>query len=262
MDLTDTQHYKEHAKHVAILSVDLGKEQDYSCWELIETKPQRMKNTRGKWLDVMGVWVKDIVRLPLGTDYATVQEAIHAAFWDKKAWLVDSVTEKPQPPQLLIDAGGPGNPVVDSMSRNLGLKANIISYQLTRGVSQIKWVSKNRFRVPRTVLFQRLYSMLANGQVHADPDLALAPVLSRELKGLRVEANEETGEERITHRESEHDDLAICLAGAAFLATIPPRRARMKLMDSSGSAEINPLTGTLARKGQDLRRRTSPGRVV
>lgn len=61
------------------------------------------------------------------------------------------------------------------------------------------------------------------------PDLALAPVLSRELKGLRVEANEEIGEERITPRESEHDDLAICLAGAAFLATIPPKRARMKL---------------------------------
>jgi hypothetical protein len=255
MDLTDTQHYKEHPRHVAILSVDLGKEQDYSCWELIEAKPQRIKNTRGKWLDVMGIWIKDIVRLPLGTDYATVQDHLHQAFWDKKAWLVDFATEKPQPPQLLIDAGGPGNPVVDSMARNLGLKANIISYQLTRGVSDVKWISKSRFRVPRTILFQRLYSMVANGQVHADPDLALAPVLSRELKGLRVEANEETGEGRITHRESEHDDLAICLAGAAFLATIPPRRARMKLMDSTGSQEIDPLTGVLKRKGQDLRRR-------
>jgi hypothetical protein len=254
MDLTDTRRYKQHAKHVTILSVDLGKEQDYSCWELIEAKPQQIQTTRGKWLDVMGVWVKDIVRLPLGTDYATVQEAIHAAFWDKKAWLVDFSTEKPQPPQLLIDAGGPGNPVVDSMARNLGLKANIISYQLTRGVSDVKWVSKSRFRVPRTILFQRLYSMVANGQVHADPDLELAPVLAQELKNLRVEANEETGEERITHRESEHDDLAICLAGAAFLATIPPRRARMKLLDSSGTSEIDPFTGTFKRKGQDLRR--------
>jgi hypothetical protein len=253
--MSDARRYKEHPRHVAILSVDLGKEQDHSCWELIEAKPQRIKTTRGKWLDVMGVWVKDIVRLPLGTDYHTVQEAIHAAFWDERAWLVDFATEKPQPPQQLIDAGGPGNPVVDSMARNLGLRANIISYQLTRGVSDIKWVSKSRFRVPRTILFQRLYSMVANGQVHADPDLPLADVLAKELKGLRVEANQDTGEERITHRESEHDDLAICLAGAAFLATIPPRRARVKLMDSSGSAEINPLTGTLARKGQDLRRR-------
>jgi hypothetical protein len=252
--MSDTkQRYKEHPRHAAILSVDLGKEQDYSCWELIEAKPQRVKTTRGQWLDVMGVWVKDIVRLPLGTDYATVQEAIHAAFWDEQAWLVDSRTEKPQPPQLLLDAGGPGNPVVDSMARNLGLKANIISYQLTRGVSDVKWVSKSRFRVPRTILFQRLYSMLANGQVHADPDLPLADVLAKELKGLRVEANEETGEERITHRESEHDDLAICLAGAAFLATLPQKRARMKLMDYWGSAEIDPLTGVPKRKGQDLR---------
>jgi hypothetical protein len=221
--MSDTKRYKEHPRHAAILSVDLGKERDHSCWELIEAKPQRIKNTRGKWLDVIGVWVKDIVRLPLGTDYATVQEAIHAAFWDERAWLVDFATEKPQPPQLLIDAGGPGNPVVDSMARNLGLRANIISYQLTRGVSDIKWISKNRFRVPRTILFQRLYSLVANGQVHADPELELAPVLSRELKGLRVEANEETGEERITHRESEHDDLAICLAGAAFLVHLQNR---------------------------------------
>lgn len=254
--MTDGQRYKEHPRHVAILSVDLGKEQDYSAWELIEAKPQRIQTTRGQWLDVMGVWVKDIVRLPLGTDYATVQDHLHQAFWDKKAWLVDFATEKPQPPQLLVDAGGPGNPVVDSLARNLQLKANMISYQLTRGVSDIKWISKHRFRVPRTILFQRLYSMLANNQIHADPDLELAPVLSRELKGLRVEANEETGEERITHRESEHDDLAICLAGAAFLATIPQRSAA-KLLDSSGNAEIDPLTGGLKRKGQDLRRRAS-----
>lgn len=254
--MTDGQRYKEHPRHVAILSVDLGKEQDYSAWELIEAKPQRIQTTRGQWLDVMGVWVKDIVRLPLGTDYATVQDHLHQAFWDKKACLVDFATEKPQPPQLLVDAGGPGNPVVDSLARNLQLKANMISYQLTRGVSDIKWISKHRFRVPRTILFQRLYSMLANNQIHADPDLELAPVLSRELKGLRVEANEETGEERITHRESEHDDLAICLAGAAFLATIPQRSAA-KLLDSSGNAEIDPLTGGLKRKGQDLRRRAS-----
>jgi hypothetical protein len=94
--------------------------------------------------------------------------------------------------------------------------------------------------------------MIANHQVRVDPDLPLAPVLSRELKGLRVEANEETGEERITHRESEHDDLAICLAGAAFLATIPQKQASMKLMDSSGKAEIDPLTGGIKRKGRDL----------
>jgi hypothetical protein len=253
----DTQRYKEHPRHAAILSVDLGKEQDYSCWELIEAKPQRIKTTRGKWLDVMGVWVKDIVRLPLGTDYATVQDHLHRAFWDPKAWLLDFRTEKPQPPQLLVDAGGPGNPVVDSLARNLQLKRNIISYQLTRGTSDVKWISKSRFRVPRTILFQRLYSMLANNQVHADPDLPLADVLAKELKGLRVEANEETGEERITHRESEHDDLAICLAGAAFLATIPPKRARMKLMDYWGSAEIDPMTGLPKRKGRDLRRRAS-----
>jgi hypothetical protein len=121
------------------------------------------------------------------------------------------------------------------------------------GTSDVKWISKSRFRVPRTILFQRLYSMLANNQVHADPELELAPVLSRELKGLRVEANEETGEERITHRESQHDDLAICLAGAAFLATIPPRRARMKLLDATPGEEIDPLTGTYKRQGQELR---------
>jgi hypothetical protein len=253
--VTDGQRYKEHRWHAMILSADLGKEQDYGCWELVEAKPQRIKTTRGQWLDVVGVRVRDIVRLPLGTNYAEVQDHLHKAFWDKKAWLVDFRTEKPQPPQLLIDAGGPGNPVVDSMARNLGLRANIISYQLTRGVSDVKWVSKSRFRVPRTILFQRLYSMVANGQVHADPDLPLADVLAKELKGLRVEASEETGEERITHRESEHDDLAICLAGAAFLATIPQKRA--KLLDYSGSVEIDPLTGVPKRKGQDLRRRAS-----
>jgi hypothetical protein len=51
-------------------------------------------------------------------------------------------------------------------------------------------------------------------QNHYRPRLSLIKELIDELQNLKLEQDEETGCIKVTHREGEHDGLAICLAAA------------------------------------------------
>jgi hypothetical protein len=76
-------------------------------------------------------------------------------------------------------------------------------------------------------MFQQLYAAFTANRIKVDPRLRLAKGLIAELKGLQVERNEETGYERVTHREGEHDDMAICVASTNWWANLPqPGRTR------------------------------------
>jgi hypothetical protein len=58
--------------------------------------------------------------------------------------------------------------------------------------------------------------------------------LIAELRGLQVERNEETGYERVVHREGEHDDMAICVASTNWWANLPlPRGTRAHYADGT-----------------------------
>jgi hypothetical protein len=230
VELTDTKRYKENKWHAVILSIDLGKARDHSAWVACEVKPEVRTGTRDQRIIVTTLTVRDIVRLPLGTPYDEIEHLIHEEFWSPEWWLLDEKTEIPVPPQLLIDAGGPGDATVDTLGANLGLRSNIISYKLTRGSAEVKYHSKSRFTCPRTVLFQRLYASFSNDQIGIDPRLELGDVLAQELKNLKVEANEETGYERVVHREGEHDDVAIAVGAANFLANIQRGRRRVRFI--------------------------------
>jgi hypothetical protein len=159
------------------------------------------------------------------------------------------------PPQIVIDSGGPGIPVVDNLVHNLDLKHHIITYALTRGSAQPKFPSSNRFTVPRSLVFQMLYAAFTDERIGIDPRLDHAETLAHELKNLKVERTEETGIERVVHREGQHDDLSIAVGAANYVANVSTRTARAKFMDATGNEEIDPRTGTFKRKGQGLRRR-------
>jgi hypothetical protein len=111
---------------------------------------------------------------------------------------------------LLVDAGGVGDAVADTLAKTMGLTH--IRYRLVRGTAAINEHTSRDYTVPRTVMFQQLYAAFTTNRIKVDPRLSLAKALISELKGLQVERNEETGYEKVVHREGEHDDMAICVA--------------------------------------------------
>jgi hypothetical protein len=223
MDLADERRYRQDPRHKIVLSVDLGKQQDFTALTISEAKTEVRKNTRGKPYTAMVVNVRDIQRMPLGTDYDDIARHIHQVFWDERLWLFWQ--GKWRSPTLLVDAGGVGDAVADTLAKTMGL--GHIRYRLVRGTTATNRHTPRDYTVPRTVMFQQLYAAFTTNRIKVDPRLKLAKGLISELKGLQVERNEETGYERVTHREGEHDDMAICVASTNWWANLPqPGRTR------------------------------------
>ena len=208
--------FRDNERHKILLSVDLGKRQDFTAFVIAEIKPELRKNKRQGNMAVMVSTVRDIQQLPLNTDYADVAQRIHNVFWDDRLWLRDGKSGKSVGPTLLVDAGGVGDAVADDLAKDLGVP--FVRYRLVRGTAQENKHSKLDYTVPRTIMFQQLYAAFHSERIKIDRRLPLAKDLIAELKGLQVERNEESGYVKVTHREGTHDDMAICLAAANWWA--------------------------------------------
>jgi hypothetical protein len=226
IELTDLKKYRDDRRHQIILSVDLGYYQDYSAFTVSEVKPEAFRNLRGAHKEQMHIYVRDIQRLPLGTPYPEVRKVIHNIFWDRRLWLIDDPSGGHLvAPTLVVDEGGPGIGVIQDLRKDLGV--GFYYYYLVRGTSESKKVAPWRYSIARTVAFQHLYAAFSNGRIHIDSKLKLASTLLEELRNLRPETNEETGYQKVVHREGEHDDLAICLAATNWWANRPRQRLRV-----------------------------------
>jgi hypothetical protein len=201
--------YRESPEREIILSLDLGKMQDFTAYTVSEILPEVREEKRGRRRTVKIVHVRDIQRLPLGTAYTDIADHVYDVFIDDRLKLIDPQTKYPIHPTLLVDAGGVGEAVCDDMVRRLGLL--FIRYRLVRGTAETRKARRN-YTVPRTRMFEQLYAAFTDDRIRIDPRLKLADALITELTNLKPEANEETGYVRVVHREGEHDDMAICLA--------------------------------------------------
>ena len=217
-NLADLSRYRDDKAHEVILSVDLGEWQDFSAFTVSEVVPERRKNKRGQPYTVKVVNVRGITRLPLNTDYNIVAQRIHETFWDERLQLIDSNTKRAVLPTLLVDYGGPGPGVAANLSRILGKP--FIRYQLVGGTTKTHKKGRYDYTVPRTTMFQHLYGAFHDDRIRIDPRLNLAQTLIQELERLEVQRSEETGNIKVIHRQTEHDDLAICVAATNWWANL------------------------------------------
>jgi|SRR5215211_37547 len=231
--------YREDPEREIILSVDLGKQQDYTCYTISEILPEWREMRSGARLKVKLVNVRDIQRVPLGVDYHTIANMLYDVFFDKRLWLIDPKTKNPILPTMLVDAGGVGEAVTDDMSRRLGLlfQRYRLVYRLVRGTSETRQARRN-FTVPRTRMFEQLYAAFTDERIRINPKLKLAEALLGELRNLKPEANEETGYVKVVHREGEHDDMAICLASTNWWANRKKSRGTRMIQDEETAARL------------------------
>jgi len=223
--LSNQLRYRENSRHEIIVSCDLGKAQDFSTLVACEAKPVRIERLDGGERIAKQLEVLNIRRLPLGTPYTSVAAAIYNLYHDKRLWLQETCNHAEVRPELVVDAGGVGDPVCDELERHMGMK--LIRYKLVRGTTATTAQYKGRhWTVPRSRMFSMLDGAFSSHRIIIDPRLALAKELTEELKNLKIEQDEETGYVRVTHREGAHDDLSIALAAANWWVNEPrPQRA-------------------------------------
>ena len=219
MSSVDSLRYRDNKRHEIILSVDLGKARDYTALAVCEARPKEITSLGGKDRRVMELEVQNLRRLPLGTDYTEVAKAIYDLYNDGRLWLQEMHNHAPVRPELLVDAGGVGDPVCDDLEKYMGLRP--IRYKLVRGTPRTIKHKAYNWTVPRSYMFSMLDGAFGSDRIIIDPRLDLAKELTEELKNLQLEQDQETGNIRVTHREGQHDDLSICLAAANWWASEP-----------------------------------------
>ncbi len=219
MGSVDSLRYRENKRHEIILSVDLGKARDFTAFAVCEAKRKVIRNLAGRDKSAMTLEVLNIRRLPLGTDYTLVAQAIHDLYHDKRLWMQEMRNHAVVRPELLVDAGGVGDPVCDDLEKHMGLRP--IRYKLVRGTSRTIRHKAYNWTVPRSYMFSMLDGAFGSDRITIDPRLDLAKELVDELANLQLEQDQETGNVRVTHREGSHDDLSICLAAANWWASEP-----------------------------------------
>ena len=173
------------ANSVFVAGVDLGQAQDYTALAVVEHAGE--------------LRLRHLERLPLGTPYPAVIERV--------AVLLDAL---PGTTALVVDAGGPGRPVVDAM-RVAGLKP--IAVSITSGKRSRR--ANGMSYIPKRELVRVLVTAFENGRLKIAKGLPLAKAFIGELQAFQVRLTAR-GHDTYAARSGEHDDLVLAVALAVW----------------------------------------------
>jgi len=214
-----------------LLGFDLGQRRDFtalttlSCEWTIEGRDP----VSWDWIRVPRLILRDIERFPLGTSYLLYTQVLddrlsHIAGL-VPPWTTPNVT-------LIVDAGGPGAPVVDELRRarlNLTLKPLVITAGHEPGVTSGGWLT-----VPRKVLLTNLILLIDHGKLVTPKELEDWPILLEEMLDLNAVTSH-------PNKTSNHDDMVMSLALGAWQATrqhpelLPARKTATARWSPTGS---------------------------
>jgi hypothetical protein len=142
--------------------------------------------------------LNNLERLPLGLPYTEIVKRI--------VRLEQSV----HPRYVMVDAGGPGRPVIDMMQAG-GLAPTPVS-MIGRG--RVKRNSGGSWIIPEAALMERMASAMEQGKLKIACDRAMADALMDEMRAF-VRAITQHGNVTIEARRT-HDDLILAVALALW----------------------------------------------
>lgn len=177
-----------------ILSLDFGQSQDYTALAISE-------HTRVQ--DVGHLIVRHLHRFPLGTSYPSIIESVETMMQDPRL----------QDASIVCDATGVGRPVLDLM-RLSGLKP--VAVTITGGTTETR--EGLHFHVPKKNLVSAVAVALETERLKVADGLEFAPLLRHELGNFKAKITLAGNTTFEAWRESDHDDLVIAVALAAWWA--------------------------------------------
>ena len=193
-----------------VLGVDLGQAQDFTAIAVVE-------------VDSPQLGLRHLERLPLGTPYPSAVERVSGL-----------ARALPGRSALVVDAGGPGRPVVDAM-RAAGLKP--IPVSITSG-------KRERYKngmvyLPKRELVRGMVSSIEVGRLKIAKGLPLADALAGELQAFRVRLTAR-GRDTYAAKPGAHDDLVIATALAVWWGCRAPATAGPIASGLEGMSPRNP----------------------
>lgn len=191
------------------LGLDLGQRRDYSAIATLslEWSNGRLDHYDYEWKFEPRLVVRDLERFPLGTSYLFYPDAVK-----ERVDQLNTVT----PPStgrrayLIVDAGGPGLPVIDELRRHR-LGADKRPLTITSG-NQPGQSQSGSATVPRKILLSTLIILLDAGRLVAPPGVENWETLCEEMLDLNASTSQ-------PNKTSSHDDIVMAVALAAWHAT-------------------------------------------
>ena len=190
----------------AYVGLDIGQRQDHSAIAVVE----RLEVLTGEFDRVHYVpvrriefWARHLERIRLGTPYPKVIDRVRA--------LVTQLAANHHV-VLIVDAGGPGMPVVDLFKR-AQLKCTIAPVIVTAGDRES--YGTGVYTVPRKHLIQGVKIVIQTDQLRLQHGTPEANILEKELTNLTLEGG-----------GGHHDDLAFALSLALWRARKTPSRGK------------------------------------
>lgn len=200
------------------IGCDLGKARDPSAIIVAETEPAR---TLGGAALPMIVEVSHLERLPLNTSYVDVKARI--AEIAQRLFFVS--------PTVLVDAGGPGRPIVDDL--RVSGTPRIVAVQATGGDAEHcarVFKGQQDWTVSKGRLMRSVSSLVYGGRLRIASTLHLAPDLLRELEDLQSHT---TGAGReiidVADNADHHGDLVSALAMCTWWFQRPQTKTHVEL---------------------------------
>lgn len=203
------------------LGLDLGERQDHSALVVLDTiweQKGRCHETYGyKFAPVLTI--RSMERFPLNTGYQNVPRIVG----DRVRQIEERQRTSYQPAdiELIVDAGGPGGPMVDMLRATAPNNVKVLPVMITSGAAESS-LSGGFHGVPRRDLITRLIQMMTSGCLQCPAAMPNATIWQNELLSLG-------GSNTHPGRASEHDDITVAAALAAWAA-------------ARSAPELNPAT--------------------
>jgi hypothetical protein len=188
------------------IGLDLGQSQDFTAIAILErtelTGPWDPRVHANRKMAAMQL--RYLERIPLGTTYPEVVEQVRH---------VTRSGELRKQCYLMVDATGPGRPVVDLL-RRADLDCCILPAIITSGHSES--YSDGYYGVPKRDLIVGLQILLQRGGMQIARGMKYSAALVDEMLAMRVKQTAHGHEQYGAWREGEHDDLVFAVALALW----------------------------------------------
>lgn len=186
--------------------LDLGQRRDHSALAVLHLQWtfHGQSPVTFEYLFEPQLYIRFLARFPIGISYERLYDL-----------LKDTLTEfdQAQPArtkQLIIDAGGPGPPIVDRLRRNLSKVVTIKPVIITGGKGA-NALSGGYTSIPRRSIVSTIQLLMGAHSLKCKPDVPGFKILKEELMEL-------SGNDTQPDSSSAHDDVAIAAGLAAWAA--------------------------------------------
>ncbi len=199
MKLPEAKHGRDF-----VIGIDLGQARDYTAIAILERIEELTgEAAKGRWLTQVRFEMPHLERPPLGTSYPAIIARIK-----------DLIARLPAHERLkiVVDRTGVGRPVVDLMR---AAKLQIIPITITAG-GNVSGGAFGGYNVPKKELVSNLAIVFQSKRLKIARALPEAPVLIEELRNFRLKITTAGSEPYEAWRESDHDDLVLAAAMAAW----------------------------------------------